>query len=88
MKNWRQYHEKCMGNRPEVSYKSQFVFCPEPHIAIALSELMYDTDMSARAMLDMLLEYALEHVELVTKVVKPVKYITFTQKQEEKSDGE
>ena len=84
MKDWKKHHSLCQGNRSEVSYKSQFVFNPEPHIAIAVSEIMYDTDMSARAVLDMLLEYALDHVELVTKVVKPVKYITF----KEEADGD
>ena len=43
MKNWIHHREKCTGDRPEVHYKSQFVFCPEPHIAIALSEIMHDT---------------------------------------------
>ena len=76
MKNWIHHREKCTGDRPEVHYKSQFVFCPEPHIAIALSEIMHDTGMSARSLIDMLLEFALNYVELETTTIKRVKIVS------------
>lgn len=75
MKNWVQYKEKCTGDRPEVCYKSQFIFCPEPQIAIALSEIMHDTGMSARALICELLGFALNYAALETKTIKRLKLI-------------
>ena len=74
MKNWMQHKEKCIGDRNDVVYKSQFMICPEPNIAIAISEIMHDTEMSARALINIMLEFALEHLELENKVIKVVKF--------------
>lgn len=75
MKNWRQYKEKCTGNRPEVVYKSQFIICPSPHVAMAISEIMHDTEMSSRAVINELLDFALNYVELETKTIKQLRLI-------------
>ena len=85
MKNWIQHREKCIGDRPEVQYKSQFMLSPEPHIAIALSEIMHDTGMSARALIDMMLDFALNYVELETVTTKRVK-IALPDKEGEQDD--
>lgn len=75
MKNWRQYKEKCTEDRPEVAYKSQFMICPEPHVAIAISEIMHDTELSARSLINTLLDFALDYVEFETKTIKRIKIV-------------
>ena len=74
MKNWVQHKEKCIGVRSEVAYKSTFMVAPEPHIAIVLSEIMHDTEMSGRQLINRMLEFALEHMELESKTIKVIKF--------------
>lgn len=74
MKNWRQHAIKCIGDRPEVEYKSMFNLSPEPRIAIMISEIMHDTGMSARALIDMCLDYAFSHITLEPKRIMEVKF--------------
>lgn len=76
MNNWVQHREKCVGNRPEVQYTSIIQVSPEPHIAIALSELKHDTGMSMRALVGALIEFALNYVELETKTINVIKFNT------------
>lgn len=73
----------CIGKRPEVKYKSCMAFYPEPHLAIKLSELMHDVDISNNKLLNELVSFAMDHVKLKKKVVKEVYAVSFDTKSDE-----